>query len=320
MSKGLFAQQYAGMYGSNLEGICLFENGRYVLYGYATMVPGNYHVEKDRIRFEPDNASTTFGVFACENKSLGDSVRMCFKGFERGETFVQLGDKKMQRVFNEGANCFGSPFVYESTVAPTRIALSYQYDGEEVKITNNTEVYTPEKKYNDFVLLYNKPDRYHAPFLGMVTKEEGETVLRVSLTSRLWPRVPDNKDMEELKAAFGGKPQELNELYANRHYKLLEEIEKDEYAYDAVSQQYLTPGTQWNKVVTDYNDVSALRKYVRILPVEKENKQLNEKGLSSIFYTDCGDPEKSYRYKPLEKPAAPHDGPLPTTAVPREIK
>ncbi|WP_260264066.1 hypothetical protein [Elizabethkingia ursingii] len=39
-------EQYSGGYGSN-DGIYLFEDGRFILYGYATAVFGEYSIDKD---------------------------------------------------------------------------------------------------------------------------------------------------------------------------------------------------------------------------------------------------------------------------------
>ncbi|QJB41979.1 hypothetical protein HF324_30685 [Chitinophaga oryzae] len=323
MNNDASAQSLAGRYGGVQDGFCLFDNGRFFLYGYATLVPGTYHVEKDHIRFVPDKPANTFMVFARENKDLHDSVRMYFNGFERGKTFLQLNNDKTRSVFNEDANCFSPPYVYEDATVPSQIAFSHMGSNYEItKTDHNTEIYTPGKKYNDFVFLYQKPNRYQEPFVGVVTKEEGETVLRTSLTgSRGLLHEPNDKEVEEMRAYLGeGKEKKEDVLYVNRFYKLLMEIDTAEYTYNGATGQYTAHGTSPDGPVTDYNDISILHKYVLLTPASKENRKPEKTTLPPVFYTACGDPEKSYRYKPLDKPATPPEGPIPTTTVPVQIK
>ncbi|MBC9913785.1 hypothetical protein [Chitinophaga varians] len=321
MSDGASAQSIAGRYGGVQDGICIFDGGRYFLYGYATLAPGTYHVEKDRIRFVPDKPANTFIVFARENKNLHDSVRMYFNGFERGQTFLQLDNGKTRRVFNEGANCFNPPYVYEDAAVPSQITFSHVTDDYGVlKTDKNTESYRPDKKFNDFVFLYQKPNRYQEPFVGVITKEEGETVLQTSLTSRKFAKEPNDKETEEKMAYLSEGKAGEEVLYANRFYKLLTEIDTSEYTYDAGNQQYTAHGTKPEALTEEYNDVRILYKYEPLMPVLKEFRKPGKIDLPPLFYTTCEDPEKSYRYKPLEKPSTPPDAPLPTTAAPVEIK
>nr|WP_295867314.1 hypothetical protein [uncultured Chitinophaga sp.] len=323
MNNDASAQSLAGRYGGVQDGFCLFDNGRFFLYGYATLVPGTYHIEKDHIRFVPDKPANTFIVFARENKDLQDSVRMYFNGFERGKTFLQLDNGATRRVFNEDANCFNPPYIYEAAAVPSQITFSHVGNDYGVEKTDhNTEVYAPGKKYNDFVFLYQKPNRYQEPFVGVITKEEGETVLRTSLTgSRGLLHEPNDKEVEEMRAYLGdGKEKKEDVLYANRFYKLLTEIDTAEYVYNPATGQYTEKGTSPDEPVTEYNDVHILYKYALLTPTSKENRKPVNATLPPVFYTACGDPENSYRYKPLDKPSTPPEGPLPTTTAPVQIK
>ncbi|NML37213.1 hypothetical protein HHL17_08370 [Chitinophaga sp. G-6-1-13] len=321
MSDGASAQSIAGRYGGVQDGICIFGDGRYFLYGYATLAPGTYHVEKDRIRFVPDKPVNTFIVFARENKDLHDSVRMYFNGFERGQTFLQLNNGKTRRVFNEHANCFNQPYIYEEAAVPSEITFSHVTDDYGVlKTDKNTEIYRPDKKFNDFVFLYQKPNRYQEPFVGVITKEEGVAVLQTSLTSRKFPMEPNDKESEEMKAYVGKEKVGEDVLYANRFYKLLTEIDTSEYVYDPRTHQYTAHGTKPEELIAEYSDVRILYKYEPLMPVLKENRTPGKIDQPPVFYTTCEEPEKSYRYKPFDKPSASPDGPLPTTTAPVEIK
>ncbi len=84
-----------GRYGS-MDGICLFDDGRFMLYGYATAVFGHYTFEKDYVLFVPDKPER-FGIYAWKNKSIGDSTRLYFWGFEEGNTFVQFDKQAVKR-------------------------------------------------------------------------------------------------------------------------------------------------------------------------------------------------------------------------------
>lgn len=321
MSDGASAQSIAGRYGGVQDGICIFDDGRFFLYGYATLVPGTYHVEKDRIRFVPDKPANTFIVFARENKDLHDSVRMYFNGFERGQTFLQLDNGKTRRVFNEGANCFNPPYIYEAATVPSQITFSHVTDDYGVlKTDKNTEIYRPDKKLNDFVFLYQRPNRYMEPFVGVITKEEDVMVLQTSLTSRKFVMEPDDKEFETMKAEVGQQKAGEDVLYANRFYKLLTEIDTSEYTYDPKNHQYTAHGTKPEERIEEYSDVRILYKYEPLMPVSKEFRKPGKTDLPPLFYTTCEDPEKSYRYKPFDKPSAPPDGPIPTTTAPVQIK
>src|SRR5690606_28743770 len=103
-------RQISGRYGRN-EGICVFEDGTFMLYGYATAVFGHFNFQNDRLLFYPDKPEL-FEVYGTLNKSLSDSTRINFVQFDGAErTFVKLGKESTRQVFNDGADCFDGPFV-----------------------------------------------------------------------------------------------------------------------------------------------------------------------------------------------------------------
>ena len=62
-------KEISGRYGSN-DGICLFEDGTFMLYGYATAVFGHYGFEKDYLLFYTDKQDL-FEIYAHQDPSLG---------------------------------------------------------------------------------------------------------------------------------------------------------------------------------------------------------------------------------------------------------
>jgi len=103
------AKTISGQYGGN-SGICLFEDGRFLLYGYATSVFGSYVFEKDYLLFYPDEAPL-FQLYGRHKPNFTDSTCINLAGFEEGKTYVQFDNDSTHRVFNDKANCF-SPLLF----------------------------------------------------------------------------------------------------------------------------------------------------------------------------------------------------------------
>ncbi|MCH5686926.1 hypothetical protein LWM68_23230 [Niabella sp. W65] len=167
-------RQYAGRYGGN-SGICLFEDGGFMLYGYATAVFGKYIFEKDYLSFFPDQPEL-FEVYAHYNKALGDSTRINFAGFQEGRTFIQFNKQKPQRVFNEDANCFDAPFVYQGVQPLTSFTLSFIKESvwRDQGKGNPSWQYEVKSNYNDFIWIFNEPKREYENFSARLTAASGK--------------------------------------------------------------------------------------------------------------------------------------------------
>lgn len=320
-------KKYAGRYGGN-SGICLFDDGKFLMYGYATAVFGRYELEKELLLFYPDKPEL-FQVFAHLNKSIGDSMRLNFKGFEKeGQTFIQFGKGNAQRVFNEDANCFSQPFVYElpGKVPGLTLSMLLEEDAYGQNKLENAWHYANSNGYNDFILVCNAPRREYEDFRGIVTgSKEGEAIRLSNYggdagygkhptteKDEQWTEILEWKNQyDQSKAA------EQNVVFANRHYKVFAEEHVAAYRYDQSSNQYIgsSDNDEYYKQ-NQYNDDSKLRKYTKLQPETKQNiTELKSEAGKSIFFTVCGEgSERSYKYNGYIKYDEPETAPPVKTA------
>lgn len=294
-------KQVTGRYGS-MDGVCLFEDGRFLLYGYATAVFGKYGFEKDYILFYPDKPDR-FAVYAWKNKHIGDSTRMYFQGFESGATFIQSDKGPVQRVFNEDANCFNAPYIHEAGKVPAQISLfdKAEEEGWYTGKPATTWHYNIDKDYNDFIFLYNKPQRYYNDFSGRVEQTtDGTWVLKLSANigdRALGKNAPEEEDKNwkeilEWKNGYDQSAADTGALYANKMYNIFSKPENLNYKYDAVLDEYVDILNKDNNSFfqgNEYNDDRYLRKYVKLQPQQKDGAPLDAKDIAktTVFYTVC---------------------------------
>ncbi|RXK85991.1 hypothetical protein [Filimonas effusa] len=314
--KNMRYKEYAGRYGGN-DGICLFDDGRFMIYGYATAVFGNYLFEKDHMLFYPDKEDR-FNVFATHNKSIGDTARINFAGFDRGgATFVRFDTNSVRRVFNKDANCFNGPFVYELAYTPATFTLIGVTDDDGWYRGNKLEAWTFENTegYNDFVFSYIAPKLEYEDFSGNISAEGNRAVIRLSNYGGDRGYVKNTPDEEEqrqwneilaMKAGYDlQRKTVINSIYANRHYRVFFP-DSSSYNFDKGTNQYISRDAAGNEDyfrANPYNDDRYLRRYSKLKYAARNSKKLasNEVADTSIFFTTCGEgSERSYRYKHLQ--------------------
>lgn len=308
-------KQLSGRYGNN-DGICLFEDGSFMLYGYATMVPGKYRFEKELLHFYPDKP-VVFELYATRNMGIGKNTRMNFQGFEEGKTYVQFNQDSVKRVFNDMANCFSAPYVYEGSEIPRQISLSHVIakEWEETKATTESLTFTVEEGDNDFILIYNEPQRYYEPFVAIVEKSGDEHVLKLSENfgdRGIVKQVMDEDEQKQwqeilaMKAEYGFmQTAAQKEIFANRHYKIFYKADPLVYDYDKNTNQYVSKGATDNENYyrnNQYNDDRYLHKYSKLAPVKITTDSLG-KGIASgsIFYSACEGDLPVYKYNGFKK-------------------
>jgi len=308
-------QQHAGRYGGN-AGICLFEDGKFMLYGYATAVFGQYLFEKDYLLFYPDQPPL-FTVYAHKNPAAPGSTRINFVNFQQENTAVQLDQAAAIRVFNEDANCFDGPFVHQqpglvrtfSLIAESAVAWQYQN----------------EKGYNDFVFIYNQRKREYENFSARLEVSNNGKVLKTDMGSFELAR-PDEDGQRQWKEAqqwkdqyFAPAAQQPEVVYANKHYNSFAP-DLSKYKYDTASAQYISLDANENEAYfrqNQYNDNRYLRLYEKWEPRLQSKLDALPVAAGSIFFTVCGEgSEKSYHYNGFVKYEAADKNPLPTTTVP----
>lgn len=324
-------QQYAGKYGSN-SGIYLFDDGQFMMFGYATMVFGTYLFEKDYLLFTTDKPAL-FEVYAHSNPSHGDSVRINFTRFQEGNNFVQFDNNTPQRVFNQHANCFDPPYVYEAAKVPHTFTLAalLPEGGEGKEAPNTFWSYQVEKGLNDFVFVHNPPKRVYEDFGGMLVKtEDGDALVLSNYGGR--NGYPKNTEMNKEDQAWvlsikkeynDAKKEDKGIAYGNKHYHFFPEADLSTYTFDAASNQYISKQATENEDYyrsNQYNDDRYLRKYVKLQPatMRKEGFNTDNVAAGSIFFTVCGEgSENSYHYNgyiKYDNPAEQVQAPITITA------
>lgn len=319
-------QNYTGQYGSN-SGICLFNDGTFLLYGYATGVFGRYKFEQDQLLFYPDQPEL-FEVYSHQNKSIGDSTRINYIGFQDGNTFVRFNNDNFQRVFNEEANCFDAPFVNQTAQQARQITFSGAEDQSWEYVVPNGQ--------NDLIFIYNKPRREYENFTARMEEAEGKKVLKLSNyggDEGYEQQKVDEEQQHQWKEILGWKEQydqskdgKDDVVFANTHYHVFPDTDIERYSLDQPSNQYISRDAQENEDRfrnDQYNNDRYLRKYVKLQPHKKGQTKLTKDRISagSIFFTVCGEgSEKSYHYNGFRKtPVNEESGPLIQTVPPPPI-
>ncbi|RZM30224.1 MAG: hypothetical protein EOO88_01615 [Pedobacter sp.] len=304
-------QKYAGRYGGS-SGVVLFDDGTYLLYGYATAVFGTYRFEKDRLVFSADRQEV-FQVYGHRNPSLTKGNRINFVGFERGsKPLVQLGTDNARPVFNDAANCFSGPFVY---VHPGKLdqftlaAPGREFSGTQ-KAANVSATFINKEGYNDFIFLYNAPSREREDFVGQIASAKEGEILRLSnyggaegYVRRKEEKATNNwKEIDEMKSQYQqNKVAENDILYANPHYQSFDAPDSSRYHYDKTKNVYTAREEKENQaryMQDQYNDPTYLRQYQEMTPNADHSVQLIPKSkATSLFFTVCGEgSERSYKY------------------------
>lgn len=300
-------QQIAGRYGSS-DGILLFEDGRFALYGYATFILGSYNLNEDILEFKPD-VPDLYSVFAAPNPALKDKTRIMFQGFQEGENYVQFDSGIPQQVFNTDANCFDWPFVYNPGAAATQFTFTLHVNEQDsypmLSNLKENQWQFVQEGYNDLIFVFNKPTRYYLPFQGKLFRsEDGSIALRVSenFGERFLPFTPKSEVNEweetlQMQKEMDGSSADV--LYANDYYNM-QQIDTMQYTLDQRSNLYIDRlNTEEGTLVetTDYHDTRFLRKYVKLKVVRKADVDIDKYAVNkkSIFYTTCEEPEKSYK-------------------------
>lgn len=295
-------KEFAGRYGGN-DGICLFDDGKYMLYGYATAIFGTYLFEKDQINFYPDKQEL-FMIFGSQDPELKTSARLNFSGFGRDETFVQFDEEKPQMVFNEDANCFRSPYVYETENKPSQITLS-AHSSESLQ----QMIFKIPKEYNDLAIVHNKPSEFEQNFTGMVKSENKSKVLAISIYDRGFKKNDkdeSNNNWREILAMkreyYKAKESNRNGIFFNKHYHNFPAPDSSAYTFDKTNNLFVSKDAADNEAYfrnDQYNDDRYLRKYVQVEGKTNVQNIFIKTNMStkSLFFTTCDEgSEKSYQY------------------------
>lgn len=307
-------KQVSGRYGAN-EGICLFEDSTFLLYGYATAVFGHYRFEQEHLLFYPDKPEL-FNVYGTVNKSIAKGIKINFVNFEgNGRTFFQMDADSVKQVFNDGANCFDAPFVMEGNKIPETFLLVADETDQVPPLVANAYRYENTGLYNDFMILHSPAKRIYEPFSASFYKEEGLVLLRLSNFATEKGYYKNEADEEErkqwhevleMKEQYKTEREMIKEgVFANQHYNTFWP-EMETYDFDQAQNLYISKNAADNEAYfkqNTYSDDRYLRRFVPLQPKTKSKLNIAKMYLSnaSIFYTVCGEgAENAYHYKALD--------------------
>ncbi len=306
MSDGINAQQnpqpkMLHNFGGNDGGILMLDNNRFALWGYATFVPGSYIIQGDVIHFTPD-VYPTFTMAARNEPALKNKLRIRFEGFERNQNFIQLDDEQPIPVFNEGANCFGYPFIAEFNIKNETKIISFTTVNEVEGFDKYSNNYSfPVSGNNDFIVTHHQLSYYQLPFVGKMKKKNGET----TLSTEHYGNFRDNtseENVDELLSFFETGTRLSKEVFINRDNQGLDlETEPvksyfdiNDYAIDTNKNILKYKG---ENLFNPYND--EIRRYQPLQPVVKNERiiSFSDAANTPVFFTTCEDAENSYQYK-----------------------
>lgn len=299
------AKTISGQYGGN-SGICLFEDGKFLLYGYATSVFGSYVFEKDYLLFYPDEAPL-FQLYGRHNANFKDSTRFNLAGFESGKTYVQFDNDSTHRVFNDKANCFSPPFVHQESKPVQSLKFIVQNQYMEDDSTYQVFQYTNEGKFNDFIAAYNKPQRARQNFSAFLYLAEGNKLaIRLSNYGGERGFLRENQD--------GSNQEHWHEIltmkkdydranyidplaiFSNAYYTLFYP-DLEQYVLDTVNNRYVSKFASDNEAYFAGNpeqDDRYLNKYIRqnLLLLKDEQFDPSKLSITSLFFSRCEESEK----------------------------
>lgn len=289
----------SGRYGGN-SGICLFEDGKFMLYGYATRVFGSYGFEKDYLLFYPDKPDL-FEIYATHDPTIKDT-RMDFIGFEKGKTFIQFDNDNTQKVFNDEANCFKQSYVHQLSNLPKTINLFAQRETADDDSTYRHQEYKNDKGYNRFILVYNHPRREQEDFSGFMFIVDGKQLgIRLSNYSKGGGFLRENErkqwqDILTTKEQYyrfnNSKP---NEIFANPLNNTFEPDLKV-YILEKVTNRYISKQLSENEAylaANPYEDNRYLRKYIKQnIRMQNDDHDKTKKFTTSLFTASCNDSKK----------------------------
>lgn len=323
----------AKWFGRSTEGILLFPDSTFMLFGYATLIPGVYTAEKDMLHFSPAKLPL-FTVHGHHNPQLQDSCRILFSGFEEGNTLVKLDDEPMLRVFNKEANCFSDPYVYEKKNIPTKINLVHvPYAPFNDDAATNEWQYPNSNNYNELVFAFVKQAQEWKDFFAKISVINGVEIfsmysddyndgwkdITASIDKENWDEMMEIK--QNVKDYFG---RGLDTLFLNKYFVSSNKIEGfSHYKFDTTTNQWHIKhkdrNEEWYESSTS-NDFRSVRVFKKMEPEKMQRTTSKYEGdFPELFFLECNN-EKSYRYKGLPQPKENHRRDSTSIIAPQPIQ
>lgn len=278
------------MGGSIMDGgaaLYMFENGRYCMLFYGGLLVGNWELRNGFIEMQLELPEHHFAIYGRKNPNLKGRAKIYFANFENGNTFFQPDfqvnlDKKMKAVFNENANCFSYPYVWEGDSFATAAFARKLHDETEIVVFDNAD------KYNDFMVYFTET----AGPAEIQYAEFRENKLRID-GAEWMDKSPfeEGEDLEMVKH-FAEQVSQKDTIYRNAAYHLSEELPMDleSYTYNAEKAAYLSDLYEEGEEFWDrekaFHRMTVLYSFSR-LKVKETIKGEIQKEEGSVFYSVC---------------------------------
>jgi len=278
----------------------ILQDGNYAITYFGGIQTGNWQITKNNsIIFLPHIKESKFELFGRHNKDLKGSTTILFRGFESGETFIQLKTDKeeatnLHRVFNQDANCFSSPYVYTFKTVANNISLMATEYGNSDRVIITIE--NPEK-YNHFIADFVKVNNYEAETLFAKFKDQ-KLYFENNKTIQRIPLQEVNSEDIEFITNFISSQSNTDTIYLNPSYNIFGGLESEEqqdiHKYHVfnkeknafIDTEYYVEGVEYKNTDESYDDMSIIYTYNALKKRSKKSGEykINEK---SLFEVSC---------------------------------
>lgn len=278
----------------------ILQDGNYAITYFGGIQTGNWQKTKNNsITFLPHIKESKFELFGRHNKDLKGSTKILFRGFQKGETFIQLtADEKettkLRRVFNQDANCFSSPYVYTFKTLANNIsfmATEYGNSYNDIITIENPEM------YNDFIAKFIAVNYVEAETLFAKFKDQKLYFENDKTTQRIPLQEVNSEDIEFI-TNFISSQSNTDTIYLNPSYNTFGGLESEEqqdiHKYHVfnkeknafIDEEYYVEGVEYKNTDESYDDMSIIYAYNALKKHSKKSGEykINEK---SLFQVNC---------------------------------
>ena len=319
---------FSGRFQSSSSGIFIYDDGTFLLFGYATLVLGKYEIKDQTIFFTPDIDKQPFTVLGRNNTLLKNETSLTFGGsfFSSGPTYIKIDDQPVQPIFT-ATNGSISP-TYKTTISPGPKSIKLLQNSYGSYYTNNTSTFELPAEFNDYLIFYNPTISEQKTFNGVVEQKEGNSYLNctwgtfqkvVGKGDEEWEKFVTNFRKNVLRTENETNFYFNDQLKSAKGFNQLSEefsiFDISQYTLDQASNKYIlssdyTKGNDYsNALVADYHDESIILKYQEVAPTATSLTDFEDLKITASPLFSAAQME--YKY---EKPELSKDKKLETTA------
>lgn len=319
-----FAQDSKKISGSysqgSTAGIYIYEDSTFALFGYATLVFGEYKMENNQIHFIPNIPKQAFTILGRKNKEIKDEnkVKFTFNSdfINDGPTYIDINESGFMKISDEDFNGGDPHYTIDFDKKPTTIKLALNTPNH--KHNYNTNSFNFDGKYNEFLLFYNPTIAEQKPFWGNFETKEAINILEcdwgtfkkdkkeememIEFLNQYKNENKKNKDQkvvyfnEQLKKATGYNHLSEQENIFNIANYIFDEnsnkfIHKDIYKKE---ENYL------NTIVEEYHNENIILQYNKIEVSNETNTDFNTVTISENALIPNNISEKNEEGKMIE--------------------